>query len=64
MQYFILFMAEQYFIIQTHTPHLFVDSSGDGHLGCFQVVAIINSAAMNIRVHVSFQIMIFLFAQW
>ena len=28
-------------------------SSADGHLGCFHVLAIIKSAAMNIRVHVS-----------
>ena len=30
-----------------------VHSSADGHLGCFHVLAMINSAAMNIEVHVS-----------
>ena len=29
-------------------------SSVDGHLGCFWVLAIVNSASVNIVVHVSF----------
>ena len=38
----------------------FIYSSVDGHLGCFHVLAIVNSPAMNIGVHVSFPIMVFL----
>ena len=35
--------------------HIFIHSSVDGHFACFHVLAVVNSAAMNIRVHVSFQ---------
>ena len=37
----------------------FIHSSIDGHLGCFHVLTIVNSAAMNIGAHVSFWIMVF-----
>ena len=32
--------------------------SADGHLGCFRVLAIINSAVMNIGVHVSLSLLV------
>ena len=36
--------------------HIFIHLSVSGHLGCFHVLAIVNSAVMNTGVHVSFQI--------
>ena len=35
-----------------------IHSSADGHLGCFHVLAIINSATVNIGVHVSLSILV------
>ena len=37
----------------------FIHSSVDGHLGCLHDLAIVNSAVLNIGVHVSFWIMVF-----
>ena len=42
------------YYVHTHThTHTFIHSSVDRHLGCLHVLAIVNSAAMNIRMHVS-----------
>ena len=38
--------------------NFFIHSSIDGHLGCFHVLAIVNSAAVNNRIHVSFSILV------
>ena len=37
----------------------FLYSSFDEHLGCFHVLAVVNSTAVNIGVHVSFGLMVF-----
>ena len=38
--------------------NLFIHLSVDGHLGCFHVLAVVNSAAVNIGVHVSFSVLV------
>ena len=38
--------------------NFFIHLSVDGHLGCFHVLAIVNSAAMNNGIHVSFSILV------
>ena len=41
-----------------------IHSSVDGHSGCFHILAIVNNAAVNIGVHVSFQISVFVFFRY
>ena len=51
----LLFFIEAEYYSTVSIYHIFlIHSYVDGHLGCFHVLAIANSAAVNIWVHVSF----------
>ena len=42
-----------------YVSHLFIHSSVNGHLGCFQVLAVVNSAVMNIGMPIFFELTAF-----
>ena len=53
----LLFRAGWVIFHCVYVPQL-IHSSVDGHLGCFRVLAIVNSAAMNNGIHVSFSVLV------
>ena len=52
-----IFMAELYSIVYIY-HNFFIHSSVRGHVGCFHILTIVNSAAVNNGIHVSFSILV------
>ena len=52
-------VTKQQIFLCIYICHIFIRSLVDGHFLCFHVLAIVNSAAISIQVHVSFWIMFF-----
>ena len=50
------------YVIYTHHS-FYINSSTDGHLGCFHILTVINNAAVTTAVPISFQISVFIFFQ-
>ena len=48
------FLMAEYYTIACIYHIIFIHSSTDGHLGCSQVLTIVNSAAVNTGLHASF----------
>ena len=50
----LFFIVAEYYSIVNMYHLFFTHSSVDGYLGCFHVLVIVNSTAINIGVHISF----------
>ena len=52
------FLIAEYYPIVYMYHRFLIHLSADGHVGCFHVLTIVNSAAVNIGVHVSLSILV------